>query len=78
MDTDNPRTMTYTMGCLCGHEEQVREEDTLMGSVWLCPACGTYSACVRTRDGRREWVLLDRSFAEFKRVCQPHEDEDED
>ncbi|WP_024351048.1 hypothetical protein [Aurantimonas coralicida] len=67
----------HIMACRCGREETVDADQMNVGAVWRCPACGEYTARVRARDGRTEWVVLDTGYADWLRLCDEPEDEEE-
>jgi hypothetical protein len=67
--------LQHIMACRCDHEETVEADQMAVGAVWRCQACGEYTARVRARDGRTEWVVLDTSYAAWLRLCDEPEEE---
>lgn len=69
--------MNYIWSCSCGLATPCSKEEQDAGAVWLCASCGTGSGCVRTLQGRKVWVTLDKSEIEFYDIFKIEDDEDE-
>ncbi|MEO9787544.1 MAG: hypothetical protein ABJF67_08040 [Aurantimonas coralicida] len=69
-------TIQHIMACRCDHAETVDADQMAVGAVWRCQACGEYTARVRARDGRTEWVVLDTSYADWLGLYDKTEEEE--
>jgi uncharacterized Zn finger protein len=70
--------MKHVFACRCGCEEEVEREVFSAGYVYQCPSCQKIWACVRMRMGPKVWIEVQKETADFYRLLEEPEDEDEE
>ena len=69
--------MTHIFACACGCETEVDREVFSPGYVYQCPDCQRIWACILMRMGPKVWIPIQKELADFHRLLEEPEDEDE-
>jgi len=68
-------TIQHIWACSCGVETPCSFDDMRIGGYFQCPSCGESAVGLVSKDGRKEFVKLNRDHVAFLRLFEPPETE---